>query len=150
MPNRVPFGVRRLDAAFTVTCLPESETQEQVSPQSLDFSVPSVPLRPSAFNSCFFFFTSLLHCFFSSSTVPEQNHISLLHDVIPPFESHLRFLFRSRDAARSQQVVPAHHFRSNESLLNVAMNLPRRLRCRRSFANRPRPHFRLARREKLD
>src|SRR5712692_6797171 len=113
------------------------------------FSVPS----GSSANSVLilaFFFTSLLPCFSTSSGMPEQNHIPFLHDVFFPLQSHLRFFPRRRQTPRGQQILPPHHFRPNETLLDVAMNRPRRLHRRRSLSNRPRPHFRLPRREKLD
>src|SRR5258706_10531713 len=82
--------------------------------------------------------------------MPEQNHIPFLHHILPTLQPHLRLLPRRRNAPRRQQIIPPHHFRANKSLLNIAMNLSRRLRRRSSLANRPRPHFRLPRRKKLN
>src|SRR6266478_6414304 len=104
--------------------------------------------------SLFHSFTlSLFHSFtlsLFSSTVPKQNHIPLLHHIFLPLQSHLRLLPRCPQASRRQQIIPPHHFRAYEAFLNVAVNRPRRLHRHRPLANRPRPHFRLTRREKLD
>src|SRR5260370_1193617 len=82
--------------------------------------------------------------------MPKKNHIPFLHHVFFSLQPHLRLLPRGRQTSRRQQVIPPHHFRPYKSLLDVAMNCPRRLHCRRSLSNRPRPHFRLPRRKKLD
>src|SRR6267378_1494876 len=82
--------------------------------------------------------------------MPEKNHIPFLHDVFFPLQPHLRLFPRRRQTSCRQQVIPSHHFRPNETLLNVAMNRARRLHRGRALANRPRPHFRLPGREKLD
>src|SRR5437879_209319 len=76
----------------------------------------------------------------TSSAVPKQNHIPLLHNVVFPLQSHLRLLPRRRQTPRRQQIIPPHHFRPNKTLLDIAMNRPRRLHRRRSLSNRPRPH----------
>src|SRR5467141_1451074 len=81
--------------------------------------------------------------------MPEQNHIPLLHNVLFPLQPHLRLLSRRRQTPRRQQIIPPHHFRPYKTFLNVAMNRPRRLHRRRTLSNRPRPHFRFPRREKL-
>src|SRR5439155_15964784 len=64
-----------------------------------------------------FFFPSL-----SSSAVPKQNHIPFLHYVLFPLQPHLRFLSRRPQTARCQQIIPSHHFRAYESLLDVAVD----------------------------
>src|SRR5207248_2500681 len=51
---------------------------------------------------------------------------------------------------RRQQIIPSHHFGPYETLFDVAMNRPRCLHRCCALSNRPRPHFRLPRREKLD
>ena len=45
----------------------------------------------------------------------EEDNISLLHDVLFPFEPHFGLFFCRRDAPRSQQVLAAHHFRDREA-----------------------------------
>src|SRR5882724_152745 len=103
--------------------------------------------------SLFHSFTlSLFHSFTLSlsSTVPKQNHIPLLDYIFLPLQPHLRPLPRCRQTSRRQQIIPPHHFRADETSLNVAVNRPRRLHGHRALANRPSPHFRLPRREKLD
>src|SRR5579859_1781067 len=82
--------------------------------------------------------------------MPEQNHIPFLHHILPPLQPYLRLLPRRRHASRRQQIIPAHYFRTNKSLLNIAVNFSCRLRCSSSLANRPRSHFRLPRRKKLN
>src|SRR5947209_4607254 len=86
----------------------------------------------------------------SSSRMPKKNHIPFLHHVFFSLQPHLRLLPRGPQTSRRQQVIPPHHFRPDKSLLDVAMNRSCRLHCRRSLSNRPRAHFRLPRREKLD
>src|SRR5580704_6439107 len=46
-------------------------------------------------------------------TMPEQNHIPLLHNVFLPLQPHLRFLPRRRQTPGRQQIIPSHHFRPN-------------------------------------
>src|SRR5258708_38768127 len=86
----------------------------------------------------------------ASPAIPEKNHIPLLPNVLFPLQPPLRLLPRRRQTPRRQQVIPSHHFRPNKTLLDIAMNRPRRLHRGRSLSNRPRPHFRLPRCEKLD
>src|SRR5260370_31809635 len=82
--------------------------------------------------------------------MPKQNHIASLHYIPPPLQPHLPLLPRRRHAPSRQQIIPPHHFRTNESLLDIAVNLSRRFRRRRPLPNRPSPHFRLPRRKKLN
>src|SRR5277367_1009725 len=98
----------------------------------------------------FFFFTSLCRHFFSSSAMPEQNYIPLLHNIFLPLKPDLRLLARRRNAPRRQKIAPLHNFRPNKSALDIAVNRSRRLLRRRPLANRPGSHFRLARGKKLD
>src|SRR5712675_3756503 len=70
-----------------------------------------------------------------SSRMPEQNHIPFLHHIFPSLQPHLRLLPRRRNTPRRQQIIPSHHFRANESLFDIAVNLSRRLSRRRSFTN---------------
>src|SRR5882724_8309079 len=122
-----------------------SASQESQISHRFFFSASSAPLCVKSL-SLFHSFTLSLF----SSTVPKQNHIPLLHHIFLPLQSHLRLLPRCPQASRRQQIIPPHHFRAYEAFLNVAVNRPRRLHRHRPLANRPRAHFRLTRREKLD
>src|SRR5207245_7604394 len=82
--------------------------------------------------------------------MPKQNHIPFLHHILFPLQPHLRLFPCRRQASRRHQIIPPHHFRSNESFLDVAVNHSRRFHGRSTLSNRPRPHFRLPCREKLD
>src|SRR6266403_2151082 len=67
--------------------------------------------------------------------MPKKNHIPLLHNILFPLQPHLRLLPRRRQTPRRQQVIPSHHFRPNKTLLDIAMNRPRRLHRRRSLSH---------------
>src|SRR5882672_6950346 len=133
-----------------------SASQESQTSHRLFFSASSAPLCVKSLSLFHSFTLSLFHSFTLSlfhsfsSTVPKQNHIPLLYHVFLPLQPHLRLLPRRRQTSRRQQIIPPHHFRPYEAFLNVAMNRPRRLHRHRPLANRPSPHFRLSRREKLD
>src|SRR6266481_534049 len=138
-----------------------SASQESQISHRFFFSASSAPLCVKSLSLFHSFTLSLFHSFtlslfhsftlsLFSSTVPKQNHIPLLHHIFLPLQSHLRLLPRRRQTAGRQQIIPPHHFRPYEAFLNVAVNRPRRLHRHRPLANRPRPHFRLTRRKKLD
>src|SRR5215469_7223529 len=91
---------------------------------------------------------SIPPCFVSLPTVPEKNNVPFLDDVLLSFEPYLGLFLRRRNTTRRQQVLASHHFRTDEPLLDVAMDLTRGFDGRRTFANRPRPHFQLARGKK--
>src|ERR1700687_6406901 len=80
----------------------------------------------------------------------KENNISLLHDVLFPFEPHLRFFLGGADPSGGEEVFTTHHFRADVTLLNVAVNFAGRLHRGRTLANGPRANFRLSRGEKWE
>src|SRR5580658_9553438 len=78
------------------------------------------------------------------SAVPEQNHVAILHDVLFSFQPHLRLFTRRRETPGLQQVLPIHHVRLDEILLDVAMDRPGRLLRVHSAFDGPRAAFRFA------
>ncbi len=80
--------------------------------------------------------------------MPEQNHIAVLHDVLFPFQPHLRLLSRRREATCLEQVFPLHDIRLDEILFDVAVDRARGLLRAHPALNRPRAAFRLAASEK--
>src|SRR5579884_3941258 len=74
---------------------------------------------------------------------------ALLNDVILALEAHLRLLLCGGDTPGGNQIIPAHHFRADESLLDVAMNRSGGLDGRGPFVNGPSADLGLARGEEL-
>src|SRR5271166_3714523 len=77
----------------------------------------------------------------------EVHHIALADDVVLSFEAQLSGFFRPRLAFIRNEIFVGDDFSTNESMLEIRMYHPGRLRRRGSRANGPRPNLFDSRRE---
>src|SRR5262249_30529861 len=74
-------------------------------------------------------------------TVAELDHVAVLHDVVLALDACLPRGPRGGDRPGGDQVVVGHDLGLDEAPLEVAMDHPGRLGCRRPDADRPGPGF---------
>src|SRR5207244_6844443 len=89
-------------------------------------------------------------CGFPSHVEPEEQHIAVLHDIVPPLQPKQPFLPDASLAPTRDQVVVMIDLRSDESPFHVGMDLPGRLGSLRALADRPGTGLNLAGGEERD
>jgi len=77
----------------------------------------------------------------------EVHHITVAHDVLLAFQTDKPLVTRRSHAAKRYEIIIVHDLGTDEAALEVRMDLPCRLRCRRPARNRPCTTFILTRRE---